>query len=131
VKNVILDTNAYIKFLIGDEKVLCAIAKADTVYMSVIVLGELYAGFKGGSKEYKNKSMLEKFLQKSTVKILDITHETSEVFAQIKNTLIIRGTLLPTNDIWIASNAVETGSVIVTYDNHFKKITGIRLWDEL
>jgi len=131
VKSVVLDTNAYIKFLTGDEKVLGAMGKADTVYMSVIVLGELYAGFKGGSKEHKNKLILEKFLQKSTVKILDITHETSEVFGQIKNTLKTRGTPLPINDIWIASNAVETGSVIVTYDNHFKKITGIRLWDEL
>ncbi len=39
------------------------------------------------------------------------------------------GTSLPINDIWIAAHALETGSVVVTYDIHFKSIPGLRLWE--
>jgi predicted nucleic acid-binding protein len=54
------------------------LARADTVYMSVVVLGELFAGFKAGSKEKGNKELLERFLTKPTV---PVTYDTP--FAQI------------------------------------------------
>lgn len=41
MKKVILDTNAYTKLLAGEGDVLDAISVAETVYMSVFVLGEL------------------------------------------------------------------------------------------
>lgn len=131
VKKILLDTNAYTRYLAGEKKVLHVLGRAEIVYMSVIVLGELFAGFKGGSRNSENKVLLDEFLHKPTVKILSITLETSEVFGQIKNTLKTAGTPLPINDIWIASNAVETGSVVITYDTHFEKIMGMRVWDEL
>lgn len=66
------------RFLRGDEKVMGCLARADTVYMSVVVLGELFAGFKAGSKEKGNKELLERFLTKPTV---PVTYDTP--FAQI------------------------------------------------
>ena len=50
MKKIILDTNAYANLLTGDDKVLDALSSAETVYMSVFVLGELFACFAGGSK---------------------------------------------------------------------------------
>ncbi len=44
MKKIVLDTNAYIHYLSGDQNVLKTIAKADIVYMSIFVMGELYAG---------------------------------------------------------------------------------------
>jgi tRNA(fMet)-specific endonuclease VapC len=129
MKKILLDTNSYSRFLGGDEQVLNIISKADIVYMSVIVLGELHSGFKGGSKEAWNKELLQKFLHKPTVSILDATIETSEIFAEIKNTLKTSGNSIPINDIWIAAHSIETGSVLITFDLHFKKIQGLRLWD--
>ena len=46
MKAIILDTNAYTRLLAGDENVLGAVASADTVYMSIFVLGELHAGLR-------------------------------------------------------------------------------------
>jgi tRNA(fMet)-specific endonuclease VapC len=129
MKKILLDTNVYSRFLAGNEQVLNIISKADIVYMSLIVLGELYSGFKGGSKEAWNKELLQKFLDKPTVSILDATIETSEIFAEIKNTLKTSGNPIPINDIWIAAHSIETGSVLITFDLHFKKILGLRLWD--
>ena len=41
------------------------------------------------------------------------------------------GKPLPVNDVWIAAHALETGSILVTYDDHFASVPGLRLWDEL
>jgi tRNA(fMet)-specific endonuclease VapC len=41
------------------------------------------------------------------------------------------GRPIPLNDVWIAAHALETGSVLVTYDAHFAAVPGLRLWDEL
>ena len=82
MKKIVLDTSAYAAFLSGDEQALAALAEAEIVYMSVIVLGELYAGFRGGSRQKENEEILRRFLQKPTVHILDATSEAAEVFLQ-------------------------------------------------
>ena len=131
MKKIILDTNAYSSFLTGDDKVLAALAQARITYMSIFVLGELYSGFKGGTQEQRNLKILTDFLHKQTVITIDATAETAEIFGTIKNSLKKAGKPLPINDVWIASHAIETGAVIVTYDNHFHQIAGLRIWDIL
>ncbi len=99
--------------------------------MAIFVLGELYAGFRGGINEILNKELLNRFLAKPTVQILDATLETAEVFGQLKYDLKVEGNPIPINDVWIASQSIETGSVIITYDTHFLNIKGLRLWDHM
>ena len=127
MKKILLDTNAYSAYMHGDEAVLSALGSADIVYLSIIVIGELLTGFAGGTKEQENRRQLERFKSKSTVKILNATEDTAEIFAAIKHALKKAGTPIPLNDIWIASHAVETGSVLVSYDGHFKSVAGLRL----
>ena len=129
MKKILLDTNAYSKLLAGDEKVLSLLAESDVVYMSIFVLGELYAGFKGGNKEQENTQLLKRFIQKPTVEILEATEKTSRVFGQIKNDLKKAGTPLPVNDVWIAAHTLESGSTLITYDIHFREIPDLRLWE--
>ncbi len=129
MKKIVLDTNAYVELLNGNEHVLNALGKAENVYLPVIAIGELLTGFKGGSREAENRKLLERFLQKSTVQILDLTMETAEVFSEIQSNLKKTGNPLPVNDVWIAAGAVETGSVVVTFDSHFQKIPAVRVWN--
>jgi tRNA(fMet)-specific endonuclease VapC len=129
MKAIILDTNAYTRLLASDENVLGVVASADTVYMSIFVLGELHAGFKGGTRENENCEVLKSFLTKPSVKILNATSETAEIFGSVKNQLLRAGTPLPINDVWISAHSIETGSVIVTYDAHFDRVPGLRLWN--
>lgn len=131
MKKILLDTNAYSRFLAGDENVLAALIEAHITYMSVFVMGELFAGFIGGSREGENINLLKRFLQKPTINILNATPDTAEIFGAIKNNLKKAGTPLPINDIWIASHALETGSEVVTYDAHFTKIPSLRLWSRI
>ena len=131
MKNIVIDTNAYTRLLAGEEDVLDVIGTAEIVYISIFVLGELYAGFAGGTKKRGNKDALNRFLLKPTVKILNATSETAKIFGMVKQNLKKAGTPLPINDVWIAAHALETGSTLITYDSHFKKIAGLRRWDEI
>ena len=128
MNRILLDTNAYTAFLTGNERVLNALAEAETTFFSATVIGELYAGFCGGNRLKENKALLARFLQKSNVRVLDVTAETGEVFGQIKTELQKAGTPIPLNDIWPAAQAMETGSVIVSFDAHFDQVSGLRRW---
>ena len=128
MKKILLDTNAYSALLKGDGKILDAIGEADIVFVSVIVLGELYAGFCGGVKEAENKRTLNDFLSKPTVRILSVSKETAEIFGVVKQQMKSAGTPVPINDIWIAAHAIENGSRVVSYDRHFKQIPGVLYW---
>ena len=77
MRAVLLDTNAYVRFLAGDEKVLTCLAQAGRVCMSVFVLGELAAGFRAGSKEKQNRHILDQLLAKPGVVVLEATRETA------------------------------------------------------
>jgi tRNA(fMet)-specific endonuclease VapC len=131
MRAILLDTNAYVRFLAGDERVLDSLAKAGRVYVSVFVLGELLAGFRLGTKERPNRQILERFLAKPGVEVRDATRETAEYFGLIKSALKKAGQPIPLNDVWIAAQALETGSVLITYDSHFAVVPGLRTWDML
>ncbi len=124
---ILLDTSAYSNLLRGNSDIAKAANEADMVYMSVFVLAELFTGFKGGTKEKLNRNILNKFIDKPTVRIIEGTAETAEIFSEVKHELKMKGTPVPINDIWIASNCIETGSVLITADNHFKLIKGLRV----
>lgn len=128
MRSVLLDTNAFTALFRGDVVVWKAISTADNVFASVVAIGELESGFRGGSRYAENLEILERFLSKPTVETLAVTRETSECFGRIKNTLRKKGTPIPINDIWLAAQCVENGAVLVTYDRHFSAIDGLRLW---
>ena len=128
---ILLDTNGYSAFLKNNAQARRAVMEADEILFSVFVLGELHAGFRKGTRVRQNLEYLQEFLDDSRVQVLDATAETADVFGLVKSSLEKAGTLLPTQDMWIAAHALQTGSVLITYDRHFLKVLGLRLWDEL
>jgi len=128
---ILIDTNAYARFLAGDERVLDMLARASRIHVSVFVLGELLAGFRLGSREKKNREILGRFLAKPGVTVLDATKDTADCFGLIKSALKKSGRPIPLNDVWLAAHALETGSVLVTFDAHFEVVPGLRIWDGL
>jgi len=129
MKKILLDTNAYSSFRFGDKTILSALGAAETIYLSVFVIGELLVGFAGGKRNKENRIQLEEFKSKQTVKVLFATEETAQVFASIKNALKRAGTPIPSNDLWIAAHALETGSAMVTFDKYFTFVPGLRIVD--
>lgn len=129
--NILLDTNTYKNFLRRDKEILKESNQAEIIYISVIVIGELMAGFQGGNKMKQNMEILEEFSAEPFVKILNCTRDTALIYAELKYSLSKKGAPIPTNDVWIAAHAIETGSRLITYDKHFSQIPGLRIWDEL
>ncbi len=128
---ILLDTNAYSAFMQGDKRVFEYIVESEVIYISTVVVGELFAGFHGGGKLTQNREEFRSFLRKDGVEVIDVTIETAEIYGEIKAGLRKKGTMLPLNDIWIAAHSIETGSKLVTYDKHFISIDGLRIWEEL
>ena len=121
-RKIILDTSAYSAFLKGHEKIKFAIQTSGEVFINPIVIGELLSGFVMGNNEERNREILRKFLKSPRVNIVAIGEETSERYAAIINYLRKNGAPIPTNDIWIASSAMEYGLKIITTDKHYLNI---------
>ena len=122
---LILDTSAYAGFKLGYEAVVEYLVLAHSIFISPIVLGELLFGFRGGSQFEKNMAELNRFLEHPVVEIINLTEITSDRYARIAARLKQQGTPIPSNDIWIAAQTMETGAELVTLDHHFENINGL------
>ncbi len=111
----------------GDRKTVQIIRKVEKIGFSVISIGELLSGFKGGSKESKNRVELETFLDSPRVSTYRIDEETADFYSEILTNLKKAGTPIPTNDIWIAAVSFQHGLKLYTNDNHFQLVAGLSL----
>ncbi len=130
MNRIILDTNALSVFFRGRNlKIQEFIKKADLMVISPIVLGEVLTGFRLGTKEEANRKLLKNFLAEGITEIFDISYQTAEIYSRIKVLLRNKGKMVPTNDIWIAAQAIETKSILVSLDSHFRHISDLPLWE--
>lgn len=95
----------------------------------LFVIGELQYGFRGSNRLQRNLEELQTFLAKPTVNLWLATAETPQIYGEIQDRLKRDGTPIPINHIWIASACIESGSKLITYDQHFRAIPGLRVWD--
>ena len=73
----------------------------------------------------ENMDDLDRFLDHDAVNLLPIGKITSDRYSRIAAKLRQQGTPIPTNDIWIAAQAMEQGAELITSDRHFEKIAGL------
>ena len=109
----------------GDALVVDALRKIDRIGFSVISIGELFSGFKGGRREIRNREELDFFLDSPRVVIHPVDDETADFYASILNELKAAGTPIPTNDIWIAATVFQHGYKLLSMDKHFSMIPGL------
>jgi len=122
MSRLLVDTSAYSAWVRGHPPVQEPVQRASEIYMSVIVLGELLAGFRGGSRRRENETFLRDFLSSPRVQVLGIDEETAEPYAAIQHELRQRGTPVSPNDLWIAATAYQHGLRVLTTDGDFRKI---------
>ncbi|MCF6311592.1 MAG: type II toxin-antitoxin system VapC family toxin [Verrucomicrobiales bacterium] len=125
MKRILIDTNAYTAFMLGQKDVVTTLSFAQEIFISPTVMGELLAGFKNGSQEKKNRTELDAFLDIQNVTEIDINSETAEFYAEVYRALRKKGKPIPSNDLWIAASALQHGLAICTLDAHFSLIDGL------
>jgi predicted nucleic acid-binding protein len=124
---VCLDTSGYSIFKQGHEGALDILQRAEEIVLPAIVVGELLAGFRMGSRDRVNRRELRAFLDAPRVRVAPLGAETAERYAEIMAYLRGRGEPIPTNDVWIASCAMEWGLRLLTTDGHFERLPQVSL----
>jgi len=119
---VALDTNRLTDLFQGDAELAEFLATCDEVWIPLIVLAEIKAGFYGGTQQHRNEVLLRKFMAKPTVGMLLPGRETAEQYARLFVQLKRAGTPVPDNDLWIAALALENDLALITRDRHFDNI---------
>ncbi len=130
---VLLDSNAYAQLMRGREQVSRIVRGAEEVLLSTVVLGELLYGFRYGSLYERNIDGMRAFLDNPYVSVVPVGATTADRYSRIAASLRAKGRPIPTNDVWIAAHAMETGADLVSADGHFEHVDGIawiRLDDE-
>ncbi len=125
MSHLCLDTSAYSHFKRGATGPLELIRQARSIVVPAVVLGELRTGIRLGSRATENEAELSSFLAEAIVTVAEIGDRTSAIYAELVVDLRRQGTPLPTNDIWIAATAAETGTTVLTHDEHFNRVARV------
>lgn len=121
----LLDTNAYVALKRGDEGVAALVRESTELAFSTVVIGELLFGFRNGTRFDRNARDLDDLLSSDRVSVLPVTRTTADRFGRIASALRKAGKPIPTNDVWIAAHAMESGAELVTFDRHFELVPGL------
>ena len=123
--NIALDTNAYSDFMRGEADRVQIVRTARLIYLPLIVLGELRAGFAAGNQESANAANLQRFLNSPRVQVLSPDEQTTHHYAQLYLQLRKKSVSIPTNDLWIAALVVQHNLILCTSDSHFQHLPQI------
>lgn len=121
--SILPDTNVVIAHLAGEAGVVKKFSEADQIFLSVIVLGELFYGARNSTRAAENIARVEAFAETNFV--LNCAAETSRQYGLIKADLRRKGRMIPENDLWIAAMAIQNGLILATRDSHFNEVDGL------
>ena len=122
---VLLDTNRLSDALAMVDEVTDLLETVEEIYVPVIALGEIRAGFLRGRRAAKNETRLQWFLSQNGVSTLGVDASVSHRYAGVHHALRTLGRPVPTNDLWLAAMAIEHGLSLYTRDAHFTHIPGL------
>ena len=116
--------------MLGREQVSRIVRDAEEVLLPAVVLGELLYGFRHGSRYERNVRDMRTFVGNPYVSLVPVGATTADRYSRIAASLRAKGRRIPTNDLWIAAHAMETGADLVSAARHFEHVDGIA-WTRL
>lgn len=122
---ILLDTTAYSDLARGHSLITDRVRQAEGVLLSSVVAGELLGGFHNGTRFRENFADLQRFLAQPRIHLIPVTLTTADRYGRIYAALRRRGQPIPTNDMWIAAHAMETGAELLSSDPHFQYVEGL------
>ena len=122
---MLLDTDAYSALKRAHPIVVEIVRRSEELLLSTVVAGELLYGFRCGTRYESNRDELEQFAASPFVTVVPVTLTTADRFSGIAARLKARGKPIPTNDMWIAAQAMETGAELLSFDRHYEWVDGL------
>ena len=89
------------------------------------VVGELMYAFRQGQRTEERIDQLRSFLERPYVSFMPAGPVTADRYARIMDSLMQRGIQVPTNRVWVAAHAMETGADLVSADRLYGHIEQI------
>ena len=68
---------------------------------------------------------LRRFLAEPRVSLVPVTWTTADRYSRVWIALRRKGKPIPTNDVWLAAHALETGAELISRDPHFEHVGGL------
>lgn len=124
---LLVDTNRYAVIVGNKRESVEYLSQADEVWLSIITVGELLAGFAVGTQGEFHKRRLKEVIEAQGVGVLSPDLETAVIYARVHAELRLQGRPIPTNDMWIAAQALQHGLTLDTRDGHFQHVPGLTL----
>jgi predicted nucleic acid-binding protein len=121
---VILDTNALTAFIDGQPAIGARLSAESRVAIPVIVLGEFRYGIAGSRHRAAYERWLDDHLPQ--FEILPITELTAVSYARVRMALKKIGRPIPANDAWIAALCLQHRLPVLTRDDDFDAVPGVR-----
>jgi len=123
----LLDTNIVIAVFRQEEAIRARLDNVapGSLFVPVIVLGELRFGALKSVKVEENLRRIEGFAAESNVLVCD--EEAARLYGEIKDDLRRKGRPVPENDVWIAATALRHDLTLVSRDSHFEHVEGLRI----
>ena len=121
---MILDTNGLSALADGDPELEPILARANEVALPVMVLGE----YRYGIAQSRYHVRYEKWLAElsANCRVLPVDEQTAIVYAEIRGELKCSGRPIPGNDVWIAALARQHRMPILSRDQHFDFVPGLK-----
>ena len=121
---MILDTNAVSALLVGDRGLAEILEPVPRHHLPVVVVGEYRFGLVRSRHRRRLTSLLEDLIRESRVLLIDET--TAGTYASVREELRQLGRPIPENDVWIAALARQHDEPVVSLDQHFDHVPGLR-----
>lgn len=122
--NVLLDTNI-VAAILNQEAGTIARLDGLSIYVPIIVVGELVFGAKKSGRVQENLNRIDTFVNR--VQLLPCDRGTADRYGDVKLLLRRKGRPIPENDIWIAAVALQHDLTLVTRDQHFTEVDGLKM----
>jgi predicted nucleic acid-binding protein len=98
----------------------------DDVAVSVVTIGELRAGVLAAPDDMTRRRRQATLDAAQGSPVLDVDSDVAEVWAAMRDHLARTGRRVQINDIWIAATAAVHHLPVVTHDDDFDPVLGVR-----
>ena len=121
---MIPDTSALSAWAERRAAVEAPLRAADRLVVPSVVLGEYYFGIRQSRHRSRYEDWLALYLP--LTEIATVTSATADAYASIRLELKRLGAPIPPNDVWIAALARQHGFAVLSNDDHFDIVNGLK-----
>jgi tRNA(fMet)-specific endonuclease VapC len=124
---MILDTNAISALLEGNKQLGKILGRGVRHQLPLIAIAEYLFGLRSSTKGSKLRSVFRRL--EADCEVLYPDRVTADQYVAIRSELTRQGQPIPEGDIWIAALARQHALEIITRDQHFDLVAGVKRLD--